>query len=86
MRAHVAESERLRPLRRRRGIQIEPYLWVAPAVLVFFVFTLLPLVVGFGLSFVSWDGINPLRLVGLRNYLDVLHDGEFWQAVEHNAI
>ncbi len=72
--------------RRRWRSRLEPYAWVTPALVVFFIFTLLPLIVGFWLSFVSWDGITTLRWVGLQNYVDVFHDSLFWQAIEHNAI
>lgn len=87
MQARVAPSEQVRPAHGQRWIvRLQPYLWIAPALLVFFIFTLLPMLVGFGLSFVSWDGINPLRVVGLQNYLDVFRDAEFWQAIIHNVI
>jgi ABC-type sugar transport system permease subunit len=65
---------------------LEPYTWVAPAVAVFFVFTLLPLIVGFWLSFVSWDGITKVQGVGFQNYVGVFQDSIFWHAIEHNAI
>src|SRR5206468_1475584 len=62
------------------------YVWIAPALIVFFIFTLLPLLVGFWLSFVTWDGISAVRPAGLQNYVDVLHDSRYWQAIGHNAI
>src|SRR6185312_3235088 len=71
--------------RRWRSV-LEPYTWVAPALIVFFAFTLLPLLVGLWLSFVTWDGIADLRWVGFQNYVGVFHDSIFWQAVKHNAI
>ncbi len=87
MQVRVAQNRQARTARRQRwGAQLEPYVWIAPALLIFFVFTLLPLLIGVGLSVVSWDGITPLRLVGLQNYVDVFHDSEFWAAVVHNAI
>jgi ABC-type sugar transport system permease subunit len=87
MQAGVAGSRevRLRTGRRWRA-RLEPYVWITPALAVFFIFTLLPLFVGLWLSFVTWDGIAPVHPVGLRNYADVLRDSTFWQAVVHNAI
>src|ERR1035437_1966453 len=70
----------------RRRACLEPYVWIAPALIVFCIFSLLPLLVGFWLSFVSWDGIGAIRPVGLQNYADVLRDGRFRQAMVHNAI
>ena len=63
-----------------------PYVWVAPALILFFVFSLLPLIVGLGLSFVSWDGVAPLRFVGIENYIDAMRDGAYWGAIVHNVI
>ncbi|MGH2409802.1 MAG: carbohydrate ABC transporter permease, partial [Chloroflexota bacterium] len=71
---------------RRRRTRLEPYVWIAPALIVFGIFSVLPLLVGVWLSFVSWDGIGAMRPVGLWNYVDVLQDGRFWQAMAHNAI
>lgn len=87
MQAGVAGVEGVRPHSGRLWrARLEPYLWVAPAVIVFFIFTLLPLLVGLWLSFVSWDGLAAVRPVGLANYADVLRDNTFWQAIQHNAI
>jgi ABC-type sugar transport system permease subunit len=74
-----------RPHPRRRA-RLEPYVWIAPALIVFCIFSLLPLLVGVWLSFVSWDGIGAIRPVGLQNYADVLRDGRFRQAMAHNAV
>lgn len=70
----------------RRRTRLEPYLWIAPALILFSIFSLLPLLVGVWLSFISWDGIGAIRPVGLRNYADVFTDGRFWRAMAHNAV
>jgi ABC-type sugar transport system permease subunit len=72
--------------RRPWRTSVEPYLWVAPALILFFIFSLLPLIVGLGLSFVSWDGITPVRFVGLENYGAALRDSTYWSAIVHNVI
>ena len=90
MREGVVGRERVERLQKRgvksRRAHLEPYLWVIPAAIVLLVCTIVPTVVGLGLSFVSWDGITALHLVGLQNYVDVFHDATFWQAVTHNVI
>jgi ABC-type sugar transport system permease subunit len=87
MQAGVAGLEGVRPRSGRRWrARLEPYLWIAPAIIVFFIFTLLPLLVGLWLSFVSWDGLASVRPVGLGNYADVMQDSVFWQAIVHNVI
>jgi len=71
-------------VRLRRSVY--PYVWISPALLVFGVFTLLPLAAGVALSLVTWDGIHAVRWEGLGNYVQVLQDQAFWQALIHNAI
>jgi ABC-type sugar transport system permease subunit len=71
---------------RRGGIHLQPYLFVLPALLIFFVFTLLPVFIGFGLSFVNWNGFNSPAWVGWTNFANAFHDADFWQGVKHNAI
>jgi ABC-type sugar transport system permease subunit len=70
--------------RLRRSVY--PYVWISPALLVFGVFTLLPLAAGLALSLVSWDGIHAASWQGLANYVQVLQDQTFWQALVHNVI
>ena len=86
MEAGDRSLEAVRRAHPRRHIRLEPYVWIAPALIVFCIFSLLPLLVGVWLSFVSWDGIGAIRQVGLQNYVDALHDGKFWQSMVHNVI
>jgi raffinose/stachyose/melibiose transport system permease protein len=72
-------------MRRLWAARLGPYVWLAPAVILFFIFTLLPLLVGLGLSFFSWDGLSAARFVGIQNYIDAMHDGTYWTAIEHNV-
>jgi raffinose/stachyose/melibiose transport system permease protein len=49
-------------------------LFVLPALLMYAVFVLLPLLMSIQYSFVRWDGIGPMTWVGLRNYARILED------------
>lgn len=69
---------------RRRHLQ--PYVWIAPALLVFGVFTLLPVAVGLGLSCSEWNGTAVPVFNGISNYTQALHDGTYWSAITHNII
>lgn len=61
---------------RRRGGAIN--LLYVPALALFAVFTVYPLVSGIGFSFTDWDGYSPDRaLVGLQNYLRLFEDDTF---------
>lgn len=56
--------------------------FVAPSMIALVAFTIIPLVVAFGLSLESFEywTMNARVFVGLRNYTDILADARFWQA------
>src|SRR5438067_2394578 len=56
------------------------YLFIAPAMLVFFVFTLIPVGVALYLSFTNYDVFTKMDWIGVANYQDVFDDEFFWRA------
>jgi len=59
------------------------YLFVAPNFIGFSIFTLLPLIFAFAVSFAEWDvisGLDGIKWVGLRNFVNVMGDGNFWES------
>jgi raffinose/stachyose/melibiose transport system permease protein len=64
------------------------WLLLAPALLLFIVFALYPMIDVFVLSFQKWDGLAPTRdFVGLANYQYILNDDPvFWQALRNTII
>jgi multiple sugar transport system permease protein len=63
--------------RRRRTKELIAYSFLLPNFLGFAVFTLIPVVFAFGLSFVSWDGANPISWVGFKNFARMAGDETF---------
>lgn len=64
------------------------WLFLAPALTVMAIFFLIPVLAAFGLSLTDFDlyalaDIGNLRLVGLDNYLELLHRPLFWAALGH---
>ena len=66
---------------------LESYLFIAPAVLIFAVFFLIPFIYIFRLGFYEWDGIMSLKdavFVGFANFKEMLfHDPSWWQAIRN---
>jgi multiple sugar transport system permease protein len=54
------------------------YSFVLPNLLGFAAFTLAPMVFALALSLMSWDGANPIKWVGLRNFAQMFRDDTFW--------
>ncbi|MGZ8800771.1 MAG: carbohydrate ABC transporter permease, partial [Aeromicrobium sp.] len=59
-----------------RRVHIIGWLFVAPALLMYAAFVLLPLALTLQYSLYRWDGIGPSEWVGLRNYASVLTDSD----------
>jgi len=57
------------------------YLFIAPAMAIFFVFTLLPVAIALFLSLTNYDVFTRMDWVGLSNYQDVFDDEFFWRAL-----
>ena len=69
----------------RRWIEIG--LFVGPAIALYVIFLLVPVVQAVHYSFYSWTGLGPLSdFVGLGNYREAFGDRFFRQAMEHNGI
>jgi len=75
------------PMHRRREA-LAAYLLLAPAMLAFLLFMLIPVILSFLLSFYKWSGISltSLKFVGLDNYTKMLNDDVFWTALKNNMV
>lgn len=76
-------------VRRRRGIGWRARLEIAaltgPALLVFLAFVIFPIVMAAYYGFFSWKGYGPpTKFVGLKNYVTILTDPAFHEALSHN--
>jgi cellobiose transport system permease protein len=61
------------------------YAFISPFYLLYAVFGLFPLLYGLWLSLHKWDGISPMKWVGAANYIKLLTDDIWWQAI-YNTI
>jgi raffinose/stachyose/melibiose transport system permease protein len=71
---------------KRWGIHLFPI----PALLIFSVFIVYPLVAALSYSFYDWNGISRGAFVGLKNFKDLFtlqpFSGMFWNAARHNVL
>lgn len=71
---------------RTKRFQIAPYLYLAPALIIFGIFVYWPMLYGVFLSFHDWNFIRPIkRFVGMSNYINMLGREEFIQAITNTA-
>lgn len=88
----VTETAKLRRIGRQRRLTLSQRealacaLFIAPAVLGFLAFTVLPLGISAWLSFTDYALAGWPNFVGLQNYQTLLGDNLFWQAVRVTLI
>lgn len=69
--------------RRKRSIFIATYL--APALIVYLIFVVWPLIQAFQFSMYRWSGLSAnATFTGSENFVNLWHDDVFWRSVEHN--
>ncbi|MBA3873122.1 MAG: sugar ABC transporter permease [Anaerolineae bacterium] len=73
----TAASTISQPISTKKGIRrdtIIGWLFVVPALVMYAIFVLLPLLMSIQYSFFRWNGITAMTWVGLKNYITVLED------------
>lgn len=80
-------SPAARPPRRHLRRRVEIALFVAPALLLYVAFVLVPMGMAAFYSAFDWNGLGPLdEFVGLDNYTNALSDPVFLGAIQHNVV
>ncbi|MGV3524038.1 MAG: carbohydrate ABC transporter permease [Candidatus Sericytochromatia bacterium] len=57
-----------------------------PSLLGVGIFTAIPVLASFGLSFAQWNMLSPPKWVGLQNYLELLREPLFWQVMRNTFV
>ncbi|MCR5675928.1 MAG: sugar ABC transporter permease [Lachnospiraceae bacterium] len=62
------------------------YSFIAPNFIGFAVFTLGPIILAFIMAFAEWDGNNPMKFVGLKNFADLFANDRFTAALKNTIV
>jgi len=62
------------------------YVFISPFYILFAIFFLYPVLLSVYLSFNEWNGLGPMKFVGLANFERLLDDQVFWQAMQNGVI
>jgi multiple sugar transport system permease protein len=73
----ASAGDRFRAWRRR--YDLEGYLFLAPDLIGTLVFAVGAVLASLALSFLAWDLLTAPKVVGVQNYIALLHDRVFWQ-------
>lgn len=72
---------------RKRREWLAFLVFAGPNMISVLVFTLIPVIVGFGLSFTDWNMLSAPTFVGFANYIELLTDDPlFWLSLKNTAV
>ncbi|MFM0290211.1 carbohydrate ABC transporter permease [Paraburkholderia megapolitana] len=70
----------------RHQRSLAPWLFLAPALIAFTVYVIVPVIESLALSLYNWDGLGKASFIGIANYVELYHDPDFWGALRNNLI
>jgi multiple sugar transport system permease protein len=70
----------------RHQMALVPWIFLAPALLMFLVYVIGPIFESIALSFYDWDGLGKPVYIGLANYIELIDDPDFHIALKNNVI
>ncbi|MEA4812963.1 MAG: sugar ABC transporter permease [Anaerolineaceae bacterium] len=63
------------------------FLYLLPGLLIYLIFTFLPILQTVRISFLNWEGLAPAKnFIWIQNYLEIFADPKFWLALLHNLV
>lgn len=62
------------------------FVLLLPNFLGFLIFLIIPMIISFGMSFVSWDLFGPVRWVGFDNYIELFLEDQVFRRVFWNTM
>jgi multiple sugar transport system permease protein len=84
--------QRKERVKRNKKFSFTPYLFIAPHVIIFLLFFLVPMVYGIYASFTKWNLFTDPKFIGLDNYKTILLNTEstfyrqFWNGLKNTII
>lgn len=76
-------KQRKQGMKNRTRENVAGYLFLAPFILGFSIFVILPLLAAIGMSFTDWNLFNSPQFIGLENYIDLFtKDANFWPSIK----
>lgn len=82
----VTDQHNRRTWSQRNKLAIAPWLFLAPALLFFAVYVIIPIFQSLSISLYSWDGLSEATYVGFENYRNLWTDPKFWISLKNNVL
>jgi multiple sugar transport system permease protein len=71
---------------KRNQQKLAPWLFLAPGLLMFVLYVLVPIFESIWISFHDWDGMGEMSWIGFGNYAELLQDDTFYVSLKNNII
>ena len=72
--------------KRRISSKVSPWLFLAPAIAIFSLYVIYPILDSIWLSFFEWDGLGEKEWVGLENYRELFDSEAFYTSLTNNFL
>jgi alpha-1,4-digalacturonate transport system permease protein len=85
----IEEKERMKAKQRSHGTfeqTLVPLLFLAPNLLIFSIFIIVPAIMGLRMSFFDWSILEGSRFIGFQNFKNLSHDSMFWLTLKNTLV
>lgn len=65
---------------------LAPLLFLAPGLLMFIIYVMIPICESIWISFYDWDGLGPKTWIGFANYAELMQDEAFYVSLKNNIL
>ncbi|WP_221075790.1 carbohydrate ABC transporter permease [Agarivorans aestuarii] len=82
----VNSASELTAGKRLRASDVAPWMFLGPALIIFSIYVLFPVLQSIWLSFFEWDGLGEKTFIGFGNYVELFDSDQFWTALTNNIM
>ena len=65
---------------------LAPWLFLAPGMIMFMIYVIVPIFQSMWISFYDWDGLGQAQWIGTANYVELADDDAFYTSLKNNVI
>ncbi|MFC7680955.1 carbohydrate ABC transporter permease [Paenibacillus sp. GCM10028914] len=69
-----------------KQMQIAPYIYISPYFILFFIFSLYPILYSIYISLTDWNGSGEKLFIGFDNYVQLFSDNDFWLSLWNSTL
>ncbi len=71
---------------KRNQQRLAPWLFLAPGIVMFLLYVIIPIFQSMNISLYDWDGLGEREYIGLANYVELMDDAAFHTSLKNNVI